>query len=239
MALNRVAMPSPNYSSRGGSTVRLVVLHTAEGATTIESLGNFFASSSSGVSSHAGIDDQAGKIGVYVKRADKAWTAAAANPYSVQAELCGFAEWSTDTWRKGHPNMLANAAAWIAEECAAFGVPLRKLSAYEAQSGAAGVCQHVDLGADGGGHWDCGPGFPIDYVLQLAAGAAPEPEPEPPALEDFVSLTSLIDRDGNIRIYGLDPDGDLIEITDANPQAGDSYRFSNITANNHGTKLAT
>src|SRR5215831_18174389 len=33
--LTRKAIPSPNYSSRGGASVRLIVLHTAEGATTI------------------------------------------------------------------------------------------------------------------------------------------------------------------------------------------------------------
>ena len=53
--------------------------------------------------------------------------------------------------------MLANCAAWIAEECAAFGIPVRKLSAAQAQGGQAGVCGHVDLGAAGGGHWDPGP----------------------------------------------------------------------------------
>jgi hypothetical protein len=34
------------------------------------------------------------------------------------------------------------------------------------------VCQHNDLGAGGGGHWDCGPSFPIDYVLDLARGGS-------------------------------------------------------------------
>ena len=44
MSLRRVWMPSPNYSSRGGARVRLIVVHTAEGALTIEALGSFFAS---------------------------------------------------------------------------------------------------------------------------------------------------------------------------------------------------
>src|SRR5215469_2206581 len=128
MTLTRVWIPSPNYSSRGGAGVRLIVLHTAEGATTIESLGNFFASSSSGVSSHVGIDDKAGTIGEYVKRGSKAWTAADFNPVAVQAELCGFAKWGRDVWKNQHATMLDNAARWIAEESKAFGVPIVKLS---------------------------------------------------------------------------------------------------------------
>jgi putative peptidoglycan binding protein/N-acetylmuramoyl-L-alanine amidase-like protein len=176
VSLARLAFPSPNFSSRGGAGVRLIVLHTAEGARTIESLGAYFADPSAEVSSHAGIDDKAGTIGVYVKRGDKAWTAANANPYAVQAELCGFAAWSTAEW-DGHPAMLENAAAWVAEEAAAFGIPILRLSAAQAQGGAAGVCQHVDLGSAGGGHSDCGDGFPMDRVLSMAGGAPAAPSP--------------------------------------------------------------
>jgi hypothetical protein len=174
--LTRVAIPSPNYSARG-SGVRLCVVHTAEGARTYQSLGNYFANPASGVSSHAGIDDTPGTIGIYVRREDKAWTQANANPYSVSAELCGFAAWTLAEWHQ-HPAMLQNCAAWIAEECAAFGIPLRRLTPSQAQGGQAGVCQHVDLGAAGGSHWDCGTGFPMDEVVAMAAGAAP-PAPAP------------------------------------------------------------
>jgi hypothetical protein len=170
MALRREWIGSPNYSSRG-SGVRLVVCHTAEGATTYRSLGSYFASPSSGVSSHTGIDDTPGVIGEYVRRSDKAWTQGDANPYSVATELCAFAAWDAAEWAR-HPVMLDNCAQWVAEECAAFGIPLVKLTAAEAQGGASGVCQHVDLGPAGGGHWDCGPGFPMDQVITMAAGGA-------------------------------------------------------------------
>jgi hypothetical protein len=50
MSITRKWIPSPNYSSRGGAKVRLIVVHTAEGATNIEDLGNFFKSASAGVS---------------------------------------------------------------------------------------------------------------------------------------------------------------------------------------------
>jgi peptidoglycan hydrolase-like protein with peptidoglycan-binding domain len=157
----------------------LIVLHTAEGALTYQSLGSFFANPASGVSSHTGIDDQAGVIGEYVRRDYKAWTAANANPYAVQTELCAFAEWDPAEWDR-HPNMLANCAAWVAEEAQAFGIPIIRLTPAQAQSGTAGVCQHVDLGPMGGGHWDCGPGFPMDRVLQMAGGVPASPVPLPP-----------------------------------------------------------
>ena len=152
------------------------MLHTAEGAKTYQSLGSYFSSSSSGVSSHVGIDDTAGTIGEYVRREYKAWTAAGANPVAVQAELCAFAGWSPAEWDR-HPAMLDNAAQWIREESAKFAIPIVRLTPAEAQGHGRGVCQHVDLGSWGGGHVDCGPAFPMGQVLEMAAGGAPAPVP--------------------------------------------------------------
>jgi hypothetical protein len=160
----------------------LVVIHTAEGARTIESLGNFFANSANEVSSHAGADDKANTVGIYVERPNKAWTAANYNPVAVQMELCAFAAWSTAEWDQ-HPNMLDNCAKWIAEECAAFGIPLKRLTAGEAQGSGKGICQHIDLGSGGGGHVDCGNGFPMDRVIQMAGGADVGPSPTPPPVQ--------------------------------------------------------
>jgi hypothetical protein len=197
-------MPSPNYSSRGGSRVRLIVVHTAEGALTIESLGSFFASSSSGVSSHTGADDTPNTVGEYVKRGNKAWTQANANPYSVAIELCAFASWSSADWAR-HPAMLENCGRWIAEEARAFGIPLKRLSAAEAQGGAAGVCGHNELGASGGGHWDPGPDFPWADVLAIAQGGAPAPAPAD-ELRDVLAIRAAADHDLDERGRPMPPE---------------------------------
>lgn len=174
-------MPTSNYSSRGGAQVRLIVLHTAEGARSYQALGNYWPVSNPPVSSHVGIDDTPGVIGEYVKPGYKAWTVSNANPVSVNAEQCAFASWSPAEWNQ-HPVMLQNAAAWIAEEAARFAIPIQRLTPTEAQTNGRGVCQHVDLGAWGGGHHDCGPNYPMDRVLGMARGAKPSP-PQPPAPE--------------------------------------------------------
>jgi hypothetical protein len=174
VTLTRKWLPSPCYSSRGGTRATVIVLHTAEGATTIESLGSWFANPANGVSSHTGADDKPGTVGEYVRRDQKAWTQGNANAWCVSLELCGFAKWTLDEWHR-HPNMLANCAAWIAEEAAAFGIPIARSP--NPQAGAPGVCQHVDLGDMGGNHWDCGGGFPLDEVLEMAGGAAPSVPP--------------------------------------------------------------
>jgi hypothetical protein len=170
-SLKRVWIPSPNFSSRGGAGVRLVCLHTAEGARTIESLGGYFQGNVS-ASSHTGADDKVNTVGEFVKRDQKAWTCAEFNPVAVQIELCGFASWSQSEWLNNHSNMLNNCGLWIAEEAAHYGIPITKLTASEAQGSGRGVCQHVDLGARGGGHHDCGSGFPMDHVLDIARGGA-------------------------------------------------------------------
>jgi hypothetical protein len=122
------------------------------------------------VSSHTGADDKKLIVGEYVQRQNKAWTAANANPVAVQIELCAFASWSRAEWDR-HPNMLENAAKWVAEEADHFNLPITKLSPSQAQGSGKGVCQHDDLGSWGGGHWDCGSGFPIDRVIEMARAA--------------------------------------------------------------------
>ena len=167
MSLNRVWIPSPNYSSRGGSGVRLIVVHTAEGATTYQSLGSYFANPASEVSSHTGIDDTPGTVGEYVTAGNKSWCAANANPYSIQTELCAFAAWSRAEW-DAHPTMLDNCKAWIEEEAGRYGIPVRKISESEAAAGQAGVVGHADLGFANNDHWDPGPNFPWDRVVSGA-----------------------------------------------------------------------
>jgi len=184
VTLNRIAYPSPNYSSRGGATVRLLVVHTAEGATSIASLGSWFANPDAQASSHAGADDQPNTVGIYVARPDKSWTQADFNPECCSIEACGFAGWGAAEW-DAHPVMVDNVGLWLGEEAAAFGIPLRLLTAGEAQGGAAGVCDHAALGARGGGHWDVGSSFPWTRALEIAGGAAPPssgpPSTSPPA----------------------------------------------------------
>ena len=116
-------------------------------------------------------------MGEYVRRDYKSWTQANANPWCVSIELCAFASWDNAEWDR-HPNMLANVAAWVAEEAAAFGIPIRALTDTEAQNpNTAGVTQHINLGSMGGGHVDCGPAFPFARVLDMAKGGQPAPGP--------------------------------------------------------------
>jgi N-acetylmuramoyl-L-alanine amidase len=221
MALKRVWIASPNFSSRGGSGVRLVVVHTAEGARSFRDLGGFFASSSAGVSSHVGIDDERGSIGEYVHRPDKAWTQSNYNPQAVSVELCAApidsshpcgANWSSEEWNR-HDGMLANLADWIREECTHFGLPITKLSSSQAQGSGRGVCGHVDLGAGGGGHWDPGPNFPWSRVMEMARGEAVTE----PTEEDFDMIASERSADGTLHVWNVGPQRESVYLTFQKP----------------------
>lgn len=198
--LQRVFIPTPNHSART-SGVRLIVLHTAEGARTYQDLGAFFAHGTRDASSHCGADDTANTVGEYVKPDQKAWAVAAYNSESVNLELCAFAAWTRDEWLQ-HPHMLSNCAAWVAEEAKRFNIPIRKLTPAQAQGASRGVCQHVDLGAAGGGHHDCGPGFPIDLVLQLATTG-------PPRTEDYMAIATAVSATGALHVFVEAKDGSL------------------------------
>jgi hypothetical protein len=187
MALNEIWIPSPNYSYRDPGQVRLIVLHTTEGVQRIRDLGYFFQGDT-GSSSHSGSDNYEDFVfGAYVDENDNAWTQANANPYCVSLEQCtpsGAANnWSRDYWLNNYDRLLHNSARWVSEMCAKWNVPIVSLSASQANSGQRGVCDHVDLGANGGGHSDCGPGYPMDKVIQWAkeysgggGGGSPVPE---------------------------------------------------------------
>lgn len=161
-------IPSPNHSGRGGRAVRLLMVHTAEGARTVESLGAYFSRAAVQVSSHAGIDDH--RVETYVNYDQAAWTARSANTIADQVELCGFARWTREQWLGEHRRMLELLAGWLAERARARGIPLRKLSPAQVAAGQSGVCGHVDwtLGVHEGTHTDPGAGFPWDVVMELA-----------------------------------------------------------------------
>ena len=177
--LNEIWMPSPNYSTSRGP-YNMAVHHLTVGATTIESLGGWFANPAAQCSSHHGADNyKRGTFGAYVYENYKAWTQGNANPYCLSIELCtpaGAENWSRDYWLSAQDTLLRNAAEWTSYICGKYGIPLIALNSSQSQDPASrGVTQHMWFGAWGSGHSDCGAGFPMDKVLEWAAGGAAAP----------------------------------------------------------------
>lgn len=155
-------------SSRGGKNVRLIVVHTAEGATDVSSLDSYFSRTQTG-SSHAGADNNRLVEG-WVPYDRAAWTLRSGNPISDNIELCGFAKTSRGEWLSKYDGMLTHCARWIAARCKARNIPCVKITAAQVRAGQSGVCGHIDWteGMKDGSHWDPGPGFPWDVVMSRA-----------------------------------------------------------------------
>jgi LysM repeat protein len=178
----------PHIAAKGynrgrlGRKVKWIGVHTAEGATDERSLGQFFARSSAG-SSHAGIG-QDGGYATFVNYADTAWTNPPLNGQSDTLEICGFARWKRGQWL-AHDNMLDAVSHWIAWRCAVRGVPIRHVTGAALRAGVPGVVGHIDVNNvfHESQHWDPGPNFPWDEVLDAArhhAGFPPHHEPVSP-----------------------------------------------------------
>jgi hypothetical protein len=153
-----------NQSSRNGVKPRLIVLHTTEGHNRegledLRGLVSFFNNPASQVSSHVA-NDAEGNDARIVPDERKAFTQAAFNSVSLSIEQIGFASQKQFTEAQ-----LRNTAHWIAHWSKKFGIPIRHSTTH-------GVCQHKDLGPQGGGHHDCGPNYPFGKVLSIARSMA-------------------------------------------------------------------
>lgn len=183
MALNRIWTPSGNYS--GGSTKRLLVIHTMEGFTGTNGAYDCakYFQGNVGASSQVCIDNNRGTIWECVARQNGAWTQCNYNSVSVSMEQSGYASWSRDYWLSNRSNQLHNVADWIAEESSKLGIPITRLTASQAQGSGKGVCGHSDLGSVGCGHSDPGSSWPWDDVLNWARGGSTTP-PQPITTEE-------------------------------------------------------
>lgn len=205
---------SPNRSSRGGATVRLIAVHTAEGSQRKESLGAYFRNPAVEASSHDG-GDAFGLLG-YVPYEEKAWTLLNGNPISDNLELCAFATMTREQWMSEvdityyhtdlkrdvtvyNPKALLKwCAAWIRERCLARNIPIKKIDAAAIKRGESGVIGHIDWTLTGdGSHTDPGPNFPWDYVISLAnnsgeddMGLTPEQDARLTTIYNFLGLTA-------------------------------------------------
>lgn len=137
-----VQTPSPNFSSRNGAPIRLIVVHDTEGG--YAGAVAWFSQPRSQVSAHLVMREDGGEVTQMVPLAAKAWHACAFNPVSIGIEGAGIeAHGFGDAWWRG----MANIVAWLLH---AYGLPPR----WAQGSVVEGFCSHHDLGAAGGGHND-------------------------------------------------------------------------------------
>jgi hypothetical protein len=134
---------SPNFSSRGGQKVRLIVAHDCEGS--YAGSIAWFAMAKSRVSAHLVLKEDGSEATQMVAWGNKAWHACNFNSFSEGIEAAGFeakgfdaAEWDA----------LAALVAWRLH---ANGLPCQEAGP---ANDWTGFTEHANLGAAGGGHHD-------------------------------------------------------------------------------------
>lgn len=81
---------SPNYSSRSGTTITHVAIHTVQGS--YSSCISWFQNSSSQVSAHYVVRSSDGQVTQMVTEANKAWHIGSENPYTLGTEHEGYVD---------------------------------------------------------------------------------------------------------------------------------------------------
>jgi hypothetical protein len=160
-------------SSRNGAKVIWLAVHTTEGMMRVQALRDWAGWPGS---SHAASDETGALWGPeqgFVPYDRAAWTLRNGNPISENIEQCGWARWTRAEWL-ARPKLLDATARWLAERSKARGIPLVKLSPAEVRARKPGVLGHGDYstGTGDGTHWDPGPGYPWDVVMDKARAYA-------------------------------------------------------------------
>lgn len=154
-------------SSHGYQTPARIVLHSTEsydsrGTGDLYGIGAFWGRQGLGYGCQLGIDEE-GLTARYVDDTEIGWCTASYNTGSLNIEQVGFARFTRAQWL-ARPRQLAKVARWLAYWSERYNIPL-------VRNPVRGVLTHADATAYkriSGGHWDPGPGYPIDYVLRLA-----------------------------------------------------------------------
>lgn len=181
-----------NFTRAQRDRVDLIVLHSMEApekGSTAENVARWFASENAPkASAHFCIDSDS--IVECVAEHDIAWHAPGANHNGIGIEHAGYAKQSREEWGDEFSRaMLELSAQLCAYLCARYRIPPVFVSAEGLRLGERGITTHkaVTDGLNAGkGHWDPGPGFPIDdYISRVCALMAPPPPDTEPL--DFVA----------------------------------------------------
>lgn len=165
---------SPNFNSRGSTTIDSIVIHTTESSLT--STINTFKNSSTQVSAHFVVASN-GDIIQMVDTANRAWHATYYNSRSIGIEMVGYAH-QQSTWNDDNVGALMDLLAWLVT---AYDVPLVHPTgnAYNFPSDQydePGLVEHGQV--QPWNRTDPGPYFPWRNVLggtQARISAVPEP----------------------------------------------------------------
>ncbi len=175
-------------ANRAAGSVKWIVLHAMqapERLSTAEGTANYFAGTSVKASAHFSCD--ADSTVQSVRLSDVAYGAPGANAAGVHIEQAGYSEQNVDGWADEYSQrMLREQVAPLVAKLANYhSIPIKYVDAAALKRGERGVTTHKQCSdAFGGTHWDPGPAYPIEQLLDLARAhstgtSTPVPKPGP------------------------------------------------------------
>ncbi len=184
---NEFPLWSPSNSSRGGTKIDAVFIHTQEGGGGDDAalnLAQFLAVEANQVSYHYCVS-QASDGGVtvvdVVDTDSESWSVLSANPRAINLAFAGSkASWSREQWLQ-QSKAIDVAAYVIVQDCKKYGIPT-KVVAPPYTDRIPGISDHryVTKILGDGTHTDVGDSFPWDVfaaAVQKYATLAPAPAP--------------------------------------------------------------
>jgi N-acetyl-anhydromuramyl-L-alanine amidase AmpD len=140
-------LPSPNHSSRNGAKIDLLVYHETAGH--YPSDCSWLCNPKAEASATAVVREDGGEVTQLVRVHDKAWAQAAYNARAIGVEHSNI----TAKGFSSEAQLAASARlfAWLAWK---LDIPVK----ISRGGHGPGICRHLDLGAAGGGHTQCGMG---------------------------------------------------------------------------------
>lgn len=165
-----------NQSSRNGAKVALGVIHWTgssilPGWADVNAITRWFDTPAAQASSNFIADDE-GHCAYTVPMTAKAWTQAAANPWSVSIEYVNPGVLPVFRGAAGRARVIQLMRLWHKD----FAIPYRHGAVNSScVPTRSGFLAHRDLGACGGGHPDIGIPSAVDSLIRSAAGPAKKP----------------------------------------------------------------
>jgi N-acetyl-anhydromuramyl-L-alanine amidase AmpD len=177
---NRPIDPSPSAFKQAttwrwqkpGREIQAVVIHsaeTSEGPETAEALMNWAASPQCKNSWHYAVDPDS--ITQSVQEKDIAWHVKSFSVKSIGIEMAGRAKQTREEWLdEASGAIIRRTAALVADICKRHDLPVQFVDAEGLKAGKRGITTHneVSKAFKDTDHYDPGPGFPMDVLLDLA-----------------------------------------------------------------------
>lgn len=184
---------------KGKRAINKIVIHTmeaSEGPRTAENVANYFANlpATRKASAHFCIDNNS--IVACVSLNNVAYHAPGANHDGVGIELAGFASQTYEQWHDdySHTMLFSFLCPLLETLCLAYSIPVRFLTAEEMvrDPQAKGITTHVEVNRayKQSSHWDPGPNFPMNEVLDTVNELI---EPEPPVMSKQPAFPGTFD----------------------------------------------